>query len=172
MTWSKSITTLLVAMFLMACSDKAPETVGKTEKPSTDSTSVIQKVHVIKVKDPKASMVGYKKPGEDYFEISLDDVGKYTGHVCGGVASGYILTQKALELLYPENEIPVRGQISIAASDRIDPLEVATYIVRAREGEGEEKETNICVIDTTLRGQPGSHTVIVKRADTGISFSG
>jgi hypothetical protein len=167
MQYIKLLPLLLLAAAWSACSGNPSQQAIAETKPASSEKPYIQQAPTIKVKDPIASMVGYKNFGEDYFELSLEDVGKYTGHVCGGVASGYVLTHKALAKLYPENEVPVRGQISLAASSRIDPLEVATYIVRAREAHGEEKETNICVIDTTLRSQPGSHTVIFKRADTG-----
>ena len=167
MKLSQILSLFLITGLVIACSGNPSEKANSEAKTTSTDKPYIQQVSPIKVKDPMASMVGYKNPGEDYFELSLNDVGKYTGHVCAGVASGYVLTQKALEALYPNNEIPVRGQISFAASRRIDPLEVATYIVRAREAQGEEKESNICVIDTTLRTVPGSHTIIFKRADTG-----
>ncbi len=163
MKYSQILSLLFILGFSAACSNN----VSEQDKSAPTGKAYIQQVNSIKLKDPKASMVGYKNPGEDYFEISLDDVGKYTGHVCMGVASGYILTQQALEKLYPNNEIPVRGQISLVVSDRIDPLEVAAYIVRAREGEGEEKEPNYALVDTTLRNGPNAHTFIFKRNDTG-----
>ncbi len=121
----------------------------------------------IKVHDPKAVMVGYRHQGDDIFEISLDDVGKYTGHVCAGVASGFLLTKQALEALYPDGGIPVRGQISIAASSYSDHGEVAAYIVRARQDAGNEGDKNIFLIDKNIPAKPNSVVLIFKREDNG-----
>jgi hypothetical protein len=129
--------------------------------------SVYEQAGTIKLKDPKAVMVGYRQPSDDIFEISLDDVGKYTGHVCAGISSAYILTQQALALLYPNGEIPVRGQISIAASANTDHLEVASYIVRARQNDPENKGKNIAIVDTNIITAPKTVTLIFKRADNG-----
>lgn len=128
---------------------------------------IYKKAGIIKVKDPKAVMVGYRNPGDDIFEISLDDVGKYTGHVCAGIVSGYFLTKNALKELYPNGEFPVRGQVSIVASGNTDQLEVLSYVLRARFSEGEDIEKNSIVIDSSLQTEPGITTLILKRADTG-----
>lgn len=136
-------------------------------KAETMKESIYDKAGVIKLHDPKSVMVGYRKAGEDIFEISLNDVGKYTGHVCAGVSSGYLLTKQALTLLYPDKEIPIRGQISIAASAYTDHAEVASYIIRARQTEGDEKEPNILVVDKTIKAAPKSVVLIFKRNDNG-----
>jgi hypothetical protein len=61
----------------------------------------------------------------------------------------------------------VRGQISIATSAYTDHAEVASYIVRARQSEGEEKEPNNLVIDPSIKTSPQSVVLIFKRNDTG-----
>lgn len=134
--------------------------------------SVYQKAGIINVRDPKAVMVGYRHPGDNVFEISLDDVGKYTGHICAGVSSAFLLTKKALEQLYPNGEIPVRGQISIASSDRTDLLDVAAYIVRASTHGDEEYGSAMVLVDTTLQADKGKSVLVFKRHDNGKMVKG
>ena len=156
---TKIITISLIVLFLLA---------GNTySQNKQQQKSIYEQAGTIKLKDPKAVMVGYRQPSDDIFEISLDDVGKYTGHVCAGISSAYILTQQALALLYPNGEIPVRGQISIAASANTDHLEVASFIVRARQNDPESKGKNIAIIDTNITTAPETVTLIFKRADNG-----
>ncbi len=131
-------------------------------------TSIYDKAGIIKVKDPMASLVGYRKSGEDFFNISLDDVGKYSGHVCAGIASGFLLSKQALEALYPNGEIPVRGQIRVAAQSGGDQLDVASYITGARAFYGrQEINANDLVVDKSLKGEKGTFTLIFKRKDNG-----
>ena len=137
---AKIITINLIVLFLLS---------GNTYSQNKQQKSVYEMARTIKLKDPKAVMVGYRQPGDDIFEISLDDVGKYTGHVCAGIASAYLLTKQALALLYPNGEIPVRGQISIAASANTDHIEVASYIVRARKNAPESKGKNTVTLIIT-----------------------
>ena len=138
--------------------------VVETEK----SESIYDKAGIIRVKDPMASLVGYKKSGEDFFDISLDDVGKYSGHVCAGIASGFLLTKQTLEMLYPNGEIPVRGQIRVAAQSGEDQLDVASYITGARAFYGrEEVNRNDIIIDKSLQGEKGTFILIFKRKDNG-----
>jgi len=131
-----------------------------------ENKTIYQQAGIIKVKDPKAVTVGYRQPGDAIFEISLDDVGKYTGHVCAGISTGYILTKQALELLYPNGEIPVREQISIAASANTDHLEVASYVVRARQNDPESKGKNIAFVDENISSVAGTVTLIFFFFDT------
>lgn len=133
------------------------------------SNTVFNQAEAIQLRDPKASMTGYREPGNDVFFISLDDIGKYTGHVCAGIASAYLLIQGALQVLYPENELPVRGEISMTVSGYNDITEVAAYIIRARQYEGDEKEKNSFSIDTTISANPKNVVLVFTRSDTGKS---
>jgi len=49
----------------------------------------------ITIFDPKADMTGYRDPGEDVFELSLDDGAQFTGHVCADISFGFVLTKKS-----------------------------------------------------------------------------
>ncbi len=162
---------VVVASLLVACNNANDKNSKKNAdnkvKQETKVETIYDKAGTIKLHDPKSVMVGYRKFNDDIFEISLDDVGKYTGHVCAGVSSGYLLTKKALELLYPNNEIPIRGQISIATSAYTDHVEVASYIIRARQTEGDEKEPNVLVVDKKIKAKPKTVVLIFKRNDNG-----
>ncbi len=138
-----------------------------TAQTSVSKENTYEKAGVIKVKDPKAVMVGYRNPEDEVFEISLDDIGKYTGNVCAGIASGFLLTKQALEKLYPNGELPVRGQISIAASANTDLVDVASYVVRARFRKGKEMKDNSIIIDKDINAETGTVILIFKRADNG-----
>ena len=72
-------------------------------------------VETIRIADPMLAFVGLAEEGKGVLNISLVDVAKYSGHVCAGVASGYIITRESLKKLYPD-EMPVRGQIKVTAS--------------------------------------------------------
>ncbi len=126
-----------------------------------------QNAGVIKVIDKESSKVGYRDYGDEIFDLTLKDVGKYTGHVCVGVSSGFVLTKKALELLYPSAEIPVRGDISIAVSAYTDHAEVASYVTKAKPNKIAGKGEPYIIVDTTLHAPKKNVILIFKRNDTG-----
>ena len=168
--------TIVAIIFFASCSNvnnkgNSENTHTKTETVTPvvkKQTNLYDKAGIIKVKDPMASIVGYRKVGEDFFEISLDDVGKYSGHVCAGISSGFILVKQALEKLYPNGEVPVRGQIRVAAQNGGDQLDVASYITGARAFYGrQEVNANDLIIDKSLAGQKGTFTMIFQRKDNG-----
>jgi len=173
---TKILSVAIAILFFASCSigstkkENADQTV-KTEETTPvikKQTNLYDKAGVIKVKDPMASLVGYRKAGEDYFEISLDDVGKYSGHVCAGISSGFILVKQALEKLYPNGEVPVRGQIRVAAQGGGDQFDVASYITGARAFYGrQEVNANDLIIDKSLAGEKGTFTMIFYRKDNG-----
>ena len=124
------------------------------------------KVEPIRVKDPMAVVVGSAKPGDEVFEISIGDVGMYTGHICIGVAGAYRLTQLALEALYGD-EIPERGKIRVAANSSSVALDVASYITGARAFYGcGEANKGALVVDEDL-GKEGDFIMVFQREDNG-----
>jgi len=58
-----------------------------------------------------------------YYEEAV----KLAGHSCGAVAGAWIITKKALEVLYPNGEIPVRGQIFVEAPGAEDEWFVGVF---------------------------------------------
>ena len=165
---------IVTTIFFAGCSNQNRKT-ENIDKVKTAAVTTIEKksdlydkAGIIKVKDPMASLVGYRKAGEDYFEISLNDVGKYSGHVCAGIASGFILVKQALKILYPNEEVPTRGQIRVAAQGGDDQLDVASYITGSRAFYGrQEVNAGDLIIDNSLAGDKGTFTMIFYRKDNG-----
>ncbi len=122
----------------------------------------------IQIKDPMASLVGSLPEGQNILTIHLTDVALYSGHVCPGIASGYMLVRKALQALYP-GSIPERGQIRVAAMAASDLMDVASYITGARSFYGrDEINANDLVLDKSLNPkQPGVFVMVFQRKDNG-----
>lgn len=70
-------------------------------------------IEPIKVYDPLSQLLGAFEGGE--YEITYLDVVKSAGHSCPTVAGAYLVTQKALEILYP-NQRAERGAIKVEFS--------------------------------------------------------
>ncbi|MDY0117257.1 MAG: hypothetical protein RBR59_06765 [Sulfurimonadaceae bacterium] len=70
-------------------------------------------IEPIKVQDPLSQVLGAFEAGE--YEFTYLDVVKSAGHSCPTVAGAYLVTQKALEILYP-NQRAVRGDIKVEFS--------------------------------------------------------
>jgi hypothetical protein len=84
---------------------------------------------------------------EPYYEIfgqadgavpyEYEEAVKLAGHSCGATAGAWVITRKALEALYPDGEVPVRGQIAVEAPGAEDEWfvgvfgEIITYITGA-----------------------------------------
>ena len=66
----------------------------------------------IKIYEPLAEFLG-NSAEIVHFELGLTDVAKLSGHLCPSVAGAFLLTRKAIQLLYPNNQICVRGQIEV-----------------------------------------------------------
>ena len=67
--------------------------------------------------DPLAEMLGSFKDG--IITTTYLDIVKSAGHSCPTVAGAYLITYKALEMLY-KNEIPIRGNIRVEFKESID----------------------------------------------------
>ena len=74
-------------------------------------------VKSIKTVDPLSAVLGTFEGGE--IEFTYLDVVKAAGHSCPTVGGAYLMTLKALEVLYP-NTLPVRGMVKVAFKE---PLE-------------------------------------------------
>ena len=123
---------------------------------------------VIQIIDPMAMLVGSLPEGKNMLTIKLTDVALYSGHVCVGIASGYILTKMALDSLYLDS-IPERGQIRVAAMAPSDLFDVASYITGARAFYGrDEINANDLAIDPWLTPKKqGKLAMVFQRKDTG-----
>ncbi len=122
----------------------------------------------IELQEPLAQLTGYGDPLGSILSFGLNDVGLYAGHICVGISSGFLLTKQALEALYPGDEIPVRGQVRIWASEESDPSEVASYLLRCRlVDRPDEMPANGLYIDESMQTQQGEIHLIFERSDTG-----
>ena len=74
-------------------------------------------VETIKVVDPLSNALGAFEAGE--YEFNYQDVVKSAGHSCPTVAGAYIITQAALNALYP-NERAVRGNIKVEFEEAME----------------------------------------------------
>ncbi len=74
-------------------------------------------VESIKVVDPLSNVLGAFDAGE--YEFNYLDVVKSAGHSCPTVAGAYIITQAALNALYP-NERAVRGNIKVEFQEAME----------------------------------------------------
>ncbi|MDF1879394.1 hypothetical protein JHD46_07070 [Sulfurimonas sp. SAG-AH-194-C20] len=74
-------------------------------------------INTIKVKDPLSQVLGAFEGGE--YEFSYLDVVKAAGHSCPTVAGAYIMTDEALNALYP-NERAVRGNVKVEFEESLE----------------------------------------------------
>ena len=94
----------------------------------------ITEVPPIMMMDPYFEIFGQSQvPVPYYYETAV----KLSGHSCGATSGAWTIAKKALETLYPNGEVPVRGQISVQAPGAEDEWfvgvfgEVITYITGA-----------------------------------------
>lgn len=94
----------------------------------------ITQIPPIMMIDPYFQIFGQSQAAVPYtYETAV----KLAGHSCGATAGAWTITRKALEALYPNGEIPVRGQIAVEAPGAEDEWfvgvfgEVITYITGA-----------------------------------------
>ncbi len=72
----------------------------------------ISKVPPILMIEPYYKIFGQSQVAVPYY---YEEAVKLAGHSCGATTGAWIITKKALEVLYPNGEIPVRGQIAVQA---------------------------------------------------------
>jgi formylmethanofuran dehydrogenase subunit E len=119
----------------------------------------------IQIKEAEDVMVG-SIAQNDALQIGLNDVAQYMGHVCPGIASGFMLTKIALKELFG-NETPERGNIRIAANAANDLVNVAVYVVGIRPADMLADNPDL-VIDSLLKPEkPGKVVLIFQRKDNG-----
>ena len=91
----------------------APE--EDVEEPAMDSIwdqAYIDEVPPIMMVEPYFMIFGQSQVAVPYY---YEDAVKLAGHSCGATTGAWTITKKALEALYPGDEIPVRGQIAVDA---------------------------------------------------------
>ncbi|GAB1392946.1 hypothetical protein MASR1M60_11090 [Rhodocyclaceae bacterium] len=94
---------------------------------------------VIRVLDPLAEFLGAVEDG--IIEYCYEDAVRLAGHSCPTVASAFLMTSRALSLLYPDS-LPVRGEIRVDLAEAHDAgvagviASVATLITGATADSG------------------------------------
>jgi hypothetical protein len=84
----------------------------------------ISEVPPIMMMDPYFQIFGQsQEPVPYYYENAV----KLAGHSCGATSGAWTITRKALEVLYPNGEIPVRGQIAVEAPGAEDEWFVGVF---------------------------------------------
>ena len=108
--------------------------ISETEDKFAWDQDYISEVPPIMMIDPYLQIFGQSQVAVPYtYETAV----KLAGHSCGAVTGAWTITRKALEVLYPGGEVPVRGQIQVEAPGAEDEWyvgvfgEVITYITGA-----------------------------------------
>jgi len=120
------------------------------------------KIESIKVKDPLSQLLGAFNDGE--YEFSYLEIVKAAGHSCPTVAGAYIITLKALEILYPEQRA-VRGNIKVEFKESLEEgvsgviSNVVTHITGATDISGFKG----------LKGQFSRHSLMYFNVDINTS---
>lgn len=113
---------------------QAVEVADEQKKESYWDQDYIDQVPPIMMIEPYFLIFGQSKVAVPYY---YDDVVKLAGHSCGATTGAWTITKKALEALYPDGEIPVRGQIAVEAPGAADEWftgvfgEIIAYITGA-----------------------------------------
>ena len=72
----------------------------------------LKEVKPIRLKEPLAETLGAFTEGDAVLDYTFIETVKMAGHACPTVSAAYLVCQKALEALYPE-EVPIRGEIAV-----------------------------------------------------------
>lgn len=108
---------------------EAPETIvsdvkaGVAEEFAWDQ-AYISEVPPIMMKEPYFAIFGQSQDPIPYY---YEEAVKLAGHSCGATTGAWIITKKALEILYPNGEVPVRGQIAVEAPGAEDEWFVGVF---------------------------------------------
>ncbi len=107
---------------------------SEPEEASVWDQDYIAQVPPIMMIDPYFQIFGQSQVAVPYY---YEDAVKLAGHSCGATTGAWTITRKALEELYAEGEIPVRGQIMVEAPGAEDEWftgvfgEIITFITGA-----------------------------------------
>jgi hypothetical protein len=120
---------VILAMLISACSPAAPAESAQLDVKQEGSTQVwnydyITQVPPILMRDPLIEMLGQTDEPIPYY---YEEAAKLAGHSCMVVASAWTMTKLSLEQLYPDGEVPVRGQIMIESPGAEDEWNIGVF---------------------------------------------
>lgn len=104
----------------------ATEEPTPTEEPEPPlwTQDYITQVPPILIIDPYLQIFGQSQVAVPYtYETAV----KLAGHSCGATAGAWTIARKAFEALYPDGEIPVRGQIAVEAPGAEEEFPVGVF---------------------------------------------
>ncbi|MDP3879175.1 MAG: FmdE family protein [Dehalococcoidales bacterium] len=73
----------------------------------------IKEAKAIRLKEPLTETLGAFSTEDAVVEYTFAEAVKMAGHACPTVTGAYLSCRKALEALYPDEEVPVRGEIAV-----------------------------------------------------------
>jgi len=132
----KKLFLVLLALIIIALGISAfsPSEADDPEGQAIWTQDYIDEVPPIMMRDPYLEMFGQTDGPIPY---TYAEAVKLSGHSCGATSGAFIITRKALDVLYPDGEVPVRGQILVEAPGAEDEWfigvfgEIITYITGA-----------------------------------------
>lgn len=106
--------------------EEAPAEAAPADEPAVFAfdQEYIYQVPPILMIDPYFQIFGQSQGPVPY---TYENAVKLAGHSCGATMGAWYITQKALETLYPNGEIPVRGQITVEAPGAEDEWYVGVF---------------------------------------------
>ena len=122
------------------------------------------KAGTLKIYDPRMGTYGAVVSEKALMHFNFVDIAKFSGHLCGGSTSGFMMTKLALESLYGKGETPVRGDIRLTSNLKGEPMEIAAYIIGASDQEHYGYKT--WIIDKSIETKKGSLVLIFERIST------
>jgi len=159
---------------------------AESESPAEEAASVdetdtafaweqeyIREVPPIMMVDPYFQIFGQSQVAVPY---TYENAVKLAGHSCGATMGAWMIARKALEVLYPNGEIPVRGQIAVQAPGAEDEWyvgvfgEVITFIIGAEFGQTNDvfvRQNKMTYPDEPTGTLPPKMEWIFTRLDTG-----
>lgn len=124
--YSAVLMLVVSALLVTACGASAPVQQEQTQYDNGEkwNYAYIEQVPPIMMRDPLIELVGQTDGPLPYY---YEEAAKLSGHSCMVVAAAWTMTRLALEELYPNGEVPVRGQISIQAPGAEDEWNIGVF---------------------------------------------
>jgi hypothetical protein len=128
----------------------------------------------ILMRDPLAEFLGFRADGVPV-SYSLEDAGRYAGHLCPTVATAFEMTRYALQLLYLQS-MPVRGEVRVTMASAPDQFangpfaRVIGFVTGAARDDGFRGIAGRWSRQNLLQFDPAARpfgSVLFERTDTG-----